>query len=112
MNNYGKVTQEMKEVMIEMREKGFTIRKISRILIVTQSTVQYHLNPAQRQKQIERSRKNLKKLTDEQKERKKNYQRNYQSRRYNNDEEFRDRVRTANRENKRRKTNGKSNNLS
>ena len=54
-------------------------------------------------KAIARAIRNRKPLTNEQKERKKKYTREYHAERYKNDEVFRERVRKDNRENQKRK---------
>ncbi len=82
-----KVTEEMKQTMIELKAKGFSTRKIAKILMVSQATVCYHTDEKQVQKKRDR----------------KEYNKNYQSDRYNNDPEFRERAKKANRDNQKRK---------
>lgn len=86
--------------MKEMKEKGFTHGKIAKIMLVTESTICYHLNENYRKKAIARAIRNYKKRD------RREYQKKYQSKRYNNDPEYRERVRKDNRDNKRRKRNG------
>lgn len=101
-----RVTPEAKKIMKDMRGRGISCWEIGKTLGFACSTVQYHLCGEMREKAIARAKKRTKEWDG-----RKEYNRKYQSERYNNDDEFRDRVRTANRENWRRK-NGKSNNLS
>ena len=86
--------------MKTMQEKGLSLAAIGIKLNLSASTVSYHLNEEQRTKQIERSKKN------EKPRKRKEYNKNYQAKRYKTDPEFRERIKKANRENQRRK-NGK-----
>lgn len=103
--NMNKVTEELKITMKELREMGLTFSGIGKTLGLSESTVQYHLNPKYRKETIARSIKNQKSRD------KKEYLKNYMKERYNNDEEFKERVKKDNRENWRKK-HGKSNNIS
>lgn len=96
-----KVTEELKNLMKDMKSKGFSNKVIAKTLLLAESTVQYHLDEEQRAKQIARAKKNEKKRD------RKEYQKNYQAERYNNDPEFREKVKKDNKENMRRKRNGK-----
>ena len=100
-----KVTPEMKETMVQMREKGFSFKAISKVLMLSDSTVQYHLCEKKKQKAIGRA------IKCEKKRDRKKYMREYHANRYKNDDEFREKVKENNRENQRRKY-GKSNSLS
>ena len=104
-----KVTENMKQAMRELREKGLTFAAIGKILVLSSNTVQYHLNPETRKKSIERAMKSKTVWKG-----KKEYLKGYMNKRYNNDSEFREKVKKANRENqrKRREKHGKSNNIS
>lgn len=88
-----KVTKELKETIKEMKKKGFSNKSISKTLNLAESTIQYHLDKKQRSKQIKRAIKN-----EKPRDRKK-YMKEYQTGRYNNDPEFREKSREANREN-------------
>jgi len=100
-----KVSKELKITMKELREKGFSFAGIGRTLGLSASTIQYHVDPKYRQKTIKRAIKNQKPRD------RKKYMKKYQGDRYNNDEEYRERIRKDNRENWRKK-HGKSNNIS
>jgi len=84
-----------------MKSKGFSNKIIANTLLLAVSTVQYHLDETQRAKQIARSKKNTNVWAG-----RKEYNKKYQSERYKNDPEFRERVKTDNRENQRRRRNG------
>lgn len=101
-----KVTPEIKQVMKQLREKGITFAGIGKILGLSANTIQYHTSEKEKQNTINRALRNPKEWIG-----RKEYNKKYQSERYNNDTEFRERVQTANRENWRKK-HGKSNNLS
>ncbi len=101
-----RVQPETKKVMKEMKAKGISLEGIGKILGFSASTIQYHLSDDSKKKAITRATKNRKPWAGL-----KEYNRKYQSERYNNDPEFRERVKKANRENWRKK-HGKSNNLS
>lgn len=101
-----KVTQEIKIVMKELRAKGITFEGIAKILNISSSTVQYHLSEKQKQNTLKRAKKNPKKWNGAKK-----YMQKYMVERYNNDDEFRERVKKHSREYWRR-MHGKSNNLS
>jgi len=75
-------------MMKTMRDSGMIYKKISESLGLAQSTVIYHLDPGYKKKAIKR-------MMEYQGERgdRKDYMKKYMSNRYNNDEEFRDRVR-------------------
>ena len=94
---YKKVTKEMKEVMQKMRVKGFTYVAISKVLNLSESTVKYHLDPDSKKKAIKRAMKNEKPRD------RKEYQREYRSERYDEDEEFRERIKKHSRNYWRRK---------
>lgn len=100
-----KVTKEIKETMKELRDKEISFARIGKILNFSSSTVQYHLSEKQKQKTIKRAIKNEKPRD------RKEYHKGYMSERYNNDEEFRERIKKHSRKSW-RKMHGKSNNLS
>lgn len=91
------ITEQIRDKMKVMRKNGISDKKIAEIMKIPPSTVQYHLNPEQKQKQIERSVKN-----EKQRDRRK-YMREYMSKRYKNDEEFKERLKKSNRDYQRRK---------
>lgn len=67
------------------------MKEISIELNIKYSTIQYYYNPRYREKAIERSKKRLKRLGDTRnKEKRRQYQKDYQSRRYKEDKEFRE----------------------
>ncbi len=101
-----KVTEEMKLTMLELRKKGLTYEAIGKKLMLSGNTIQYHLNPKQRQDAIRRAMENPKQWKG-----RKEYNKKYQHEKYNNDPEYRKRVQKANRENWRKK-HGKGNNIS
>ncbi len=105
MNNYRKVTKEMKVRILEMKSDGETNAAIAETLNISPSTVSYHSSEKHRQLAIERAKRN-ERVRDRIK-----YMREYQSERYNNDPEYKEKVQKMNRENWRKK-HGKSNNLS
>lgn len=93
---YRKVTPEIKEKMIKLRQKGIPYYKIGEKLGFSQNVVNYHLNPEQREKAIKRAEKSNSKLTKEEIKiksgKRKNYKENYFKERYHNDPEFRRKV--------------------
>lgn len=96
-NNYGKVTNEMKELILDMKLREFTNKAIAEELNISTSTVSYHSSEKNRKLSIERHKRN-EKVRD-----RLEYMKNYQSKRYNNDEEFRENQKKANRENQKKK---------
>lgn len=92
-----KVTEEIKEIMKELRDKGITLAGIAKILNLSSNTVQYHLSEKQKQNTIKRAIKNQKQWAG-----KKEYGKKYMMERRSNDEEFRERVRRHSRESWRR----------
>lgn len=100
-----KVTKELKETIKELKKKGFSNKAIGKTLNLAESTIQYHLNKKQRSEQIRRAIKN-----EKPRDRKK-YMKEYQADRYNNDQEFKEKLKELNRKNWRKK-HGTSNNLS
>lgn len=96
-----KVTNEIKKVILESRKKGLSFAGIGKILNLSTSTVQYHASKDQKQKAKDRASKNSKVWIG-----KKEYGKKYMLERYNNDEEFRERVKKHARESWRR-NNGK-----
>ena len=85
-----------KEKIQELKKKGKTIIEISNKLKIPYSTVCYHFDKEYKEKQIQRAKNNRNKRDQE---KYKAYQRNYQKRRYKNDEEFREKVKERNRKN-------------
>ena len=94
---YRKVTEQMKVKILEMKSAGETNAKIAEKLNISTSTVSYHSSEKHRQLAIERSKRN-EKVRDRLK-----YMREYQSERYNNDPEYKEKIQTMNRENWRKK---------
>ena len=88
----------MKVKMKEMRSIGVTLVVIGEEFRIAASTVAYHTDEKQRKKNIARSIKNAKPRDRTE------YNRKYQSKRYKNDPEFRERIKRANRENWRKKS--------
>lgn len=97
MEKYKKVTKKMKEMILDMKLRGFINKKIAEELNISTSTVCYHSDPNQRRKSIARSIKNKKP-----RERKK-YMKKYMKERYNCDQEFREKIKKDNRENMKKK---------
>jgi len=100
-----KVTKEIKKKIVSMRKSGSTLVEIGKELGISSSTAAYHSSEDYRKKTIARSIRNQKPRDRTE------YNREYQSRRYKNDPEYRERIKLANRENWRKKS-GKSNNIS
>jgi Spy/CpxP family protein refolding chaperone len=88
-----KLTKEQINQMNELFKEGKTYVEISKIMNINPSIVNYHLNPDQRNKQIERQRNYYNSLTKEQKHKlylnKKEYMSNWFKNKYHSDEEFR-----------------------
>jgi len=84
--------------MKDLRAKGFPYKKIGSILSISQSTVLYHLNKEYKEKAISRSIKNQKPRD------RKEYMRNYQNKKYKENEEFREKQKEASKKNWRKKT--------
>lgn len=92
-----KVTKEIKETIKLMKTKGFSNKSIGKTLNLAESIIQYHLNETTRKKVIARAIKNQKPRD------RKEYMKEYQSNKYNNDPEFREKSKELNRENWRKK---------
>jgi len=92
-----KVTKEMKKTMKDLRNQKITFTGIAKILNISANTVQYHLSEKQKQNTLNRVKKNPKKWSG-----KKEYMQKYMIERYNNDEEFRERMKRHSRESWRR----------
>jgi len=84
----------LKTQILELKEKGLSNNKIAIELKVSSSTVAYHVNPEARRKQIERSIKNHKIKTPEERSKysisRREYNKNYMKKRYAEDEVFRE----------------------
>ena len=90
-----KVTPQMKEKMRELREMGLTLQEVANEVGVSNTTVQYHLKARTRRLTKERQRKRHedgKTWKHKNPEKSREYMRNYMNKRYNNDPEFRDRI--------------------
>ena len=81
-----------------MKGSGVSFAEIGRTLGFAESTVQYHVKEDYRKKAISRSLKNPNKWSG-----KKEYMKKYMSNRYNNDEEFREKVKESNKLNQRKR---------
>ncbi len=92
-----KVTKEIKETIKLMKKKGFSNKSIGKTLNLAESTIQYHSDKTQRKNQIKRAMKNEKPRD------RKEYMKEYQSTRYNNDPEFKEKLKELNRKNWRKK---------
>jgi len=113
MRKRNKVTSKMKELMLKIKAQGHTIKDIAKVFKLSEATIRYHTDETVRQKQIANSMLNQKNGLPERSEKRRQYMKTYHSKRYREDEEFRSRVRKANREyqkRKRDKINGKINN--
>ena len=94
---YKKITPNLVlEKMKELRANGMTHKKIAEKLKLGESTVGYWLNPETRKKTIERAKRSYARLTPAQRRKKEKeryeYKKEYFLERYNNDEEFRERM--------------------
>jgi len=103
--NYRKVTEDMKVQIRTMKDNGVTNMKIAEKLGIGASTVSYHSSEGYKKLAIERAIKN-ERVRD-----RANYFKGYNLKRYNEDEEYREKVKKRNRDNWRKK-HGKGNNLS
>ena len=76
-----------------MKKKQVPTKEIREKLKIAKGTIYWHTNPEFRQRMREYQKKKYHQLTKEQKkkilDRKRDYQREYFKRRYNNEEEFR-----------------------
>lgn len=98
-----KRTKEQIEKIKELKEKGENMRDISKKLNIPESTVHYYCDEKYKIKEIERTKKRFKEVGDTRdKEKYRKYQREYHSRRYNEDPEFREKVKERNRNNQRK----------
>lgn len=88
-----RITDKLKKQILSLREKGLSYSKISLKLNISEQQVLYHLNSSFKEKMKQRSRKNSKGYFQKNKKRlteqRKDYNREYNRKRYNNDEEFR-----------------------
>ncbi len=89
-----KVTPEMKKDMDFLRGEGLTQKEIGEKLRVSQATVCYHLNVGYRKRKIEyeKTRPNYNKKKGQFSARARNRMRRYLRDRYQNDPEFRERM--------------------
>lgn len=91
-----KVTPEIKVQMQELRDEGWTWKRIAEKFDLCSSTVRYHLAPGAMEKTKRRATKAMRKkffnMTDEEKRKRREYQRDYMRTRYQNDPEFRQRM--------------------
>lgn len=92
---YRKISPFDVEVMKILKEAKVTYKEMSKGFEVAMSTIQYHLNPKERENTIRRGKKAYARLTKEQKLKKSRKQAKYRSQyypeRYNLDSEFRKR---------------------
>lgn len=89
---FRKVSPEILEEMKKMKENGLNYVEIGKVFDLDPHSVRYWIDDAYREKCIERARKREKKpMTEEQKERRRAYIRDYIRNRYNQDPEFRER---------------------
>lgn len=90
--------KEIKNKINKLKEEGKTKTEISKELNLPYSTICYNFNEDYKLKQIKRTNKYSKENRDcRDKEKYKEYQRNYHRDRYNNDPEFREKVKERNR---------------
>lgn len=98
------ITNKQKQKIIELRESGLKIREISEKLGIKFATVHYHLNP---EKKKEQARKYWRGLSIQQKKerraRYKDYQIEYQRKKYNSDEDFKEKKKKLSRDYYKRK---------
>jgi Asp-tRNA(Asn)/Glu-tRNA(Gln) amidotransferase A subunit family amidase len=98
-----KTTKKQIEQIKRLKEKGKKIVEISIKLNLPCSTVAYYFDEKYKAKQMERAKNRLKKLGDTRdKEKYRKYQREYHSKRYKEDEGYREKLKKLNRENQRK----------
>jgi len=89
---YRKVSPEMLEDIKKLREEGENYTEIGRIFDLDPHSVRYWLDDEYRKKCIQKAKERTKKpLSEEQKEKRRTYIREYIKNRYNTDPEFRER---------------------
>ena len=93
-----KITKKQINKIRDLKEKGKIISEIVKIIKIPRSTVTYYFNDDYKEKQIERSKDYLNKNGDKRnKDNYREYQKNYHRDRYNNDKEYREKVKERNR---------------
>jgi len=99
-----KVSDQAKQLMKTLHEIGVTQEEIAAFFNVTDSTVGYWVNDEYRERRKGELRKQMKEKYDKgihpqqlNVERQRTYMRNYMRNRYQNDPEFREKVKRANR---------------
>jgi DNA-binding CsgD family transcriptional regulator len=94
---YRKITPQIRDEMLRMKENGMTYSEIAHIYGLHPSTVIYHLDTRQHRNILNRARKLLAERRGAEKTvREKKYNTEYFKDRYHNDEEFRMKVIRAN----------------
>lgn len=98
-----KTTKEQINKIKELKKKGKTMVEISKELNLPYSTVQYYFNSKYKENQLKRSKEYVKKhgITRNEKNYKE-YQRNYHAKKYNEDPDYREKLKKLNRENQRK----------
>jgi len=89
---YRKVTPDLLEFMKLLRDSRFTFKQIAVVCNVTVSTVQYHLCPKFRERQLDRSRRQYRLGEQKQQGSQREWLKKYIRERYRKDPEFRDRM--------------------
>lgn len=88
-----KLTQEQISEIITLKNKDMREIEIAKQFKVSQKTINYHLNPETRRKNLEYFKRWYNNLTSEQKKKRiekfREYQKNYHRNRYQTDEVFR-----------------------
>jgi DeoR/GlpR family transcriptional regulator of sugar metabolism len=86
----------LKSQILELNQKGIKVPEIARQLNVSKTTIFYHLNPRYKQLMLERGKKHFQSLSREQRDKynesRREYNKDYQSKRYKNDLVFREKT--------------------
>ena len=92
---HGKVTESMKKEMKKLRDSGMTYTQIAHMFNVCVATVSYHLSPGRKEKIKQHLKDRRKKHgvdSNRDPEKRREWNRIYLRERYNNDPEFRERM--------------------
>ena len=94
-----KVTKDVLKKMKELREKGLSYDRISKVLNLHSSTINYHLNETTKENIKKRNRERNRKNPEEYKK----YHREYQRNKYQYDLDFREKQKKRSREYQKKK---------
>lgn len=93
-----KVTKKQINKIKDLKEQGKKISEIVKTIKIPRSTVSYYFNDDDRKKQIERNKNYANKNGDQRdKEKYREYQKNYHADKYKNDESYRKKIKELNR---------------